>query len=101
MPNDTVVPLARGHNYGRRFTLEQRLRMRAGQSRRYGRADDWGDEALDFFLAGLPVPEIADTYNCSVGSIYNAISKAALFRLMKQHQAERLDELRELQERIP
>lgn len=93
---DNVVPLQRTANYGKRRTLEQRLNIRAGHARRNNRQDDWADEALDYFLSGIPVPEIAAAFDCGLSSVYNVVARAALYRLMKQHQAERLEEFGDL-----
>lgn len=81
---------------GRRMTVEQRRHMRDKQNTLVGNPPGWAEEALDFYLAGFDVPDILSTFSVKSGVFYNAIAKAALYRLMVQHQAERLEDIAEL-----
>lgn len=81
---------------GHRQTLEQRIASRNKRNLRQGHEEGWADEALDFYLEGLTVREIIDHYKVSTTAFYNSIAKAALYRLMKERNCERMDEMEEL-----
>lgn len=83
---------------GNRFTVEQRRALRDRNNILRGKQPGWAEEALDYYLNGFEVDEILRTFNVKAGVFYNSIAKAALYRLMMQHQAERLAEIPELSE---
>lgn len=68
---------------GHRRTIEARINMRNGQNLRLGHEVGWADEALNYYLSGVSVSEIAECYEVRRSSVYSAISKAALYRLMQ------------------
>jgi hypothetical protein len=80
----------------RRATLEELLRKRNKTNATRGNAPGWADEALDLFLAGEQVCSIAHAYSLSSAAVSGAIARAALYRLMKAHAAERLDQMKDL-----
>lgn len=96
MPSGINKKTGKSSAYGVRNTVEQRKKKRDSLNIKAGRQPGWTEEALDYFLAGIPVPEIIEAMGVSRHSFYNGIAKAALYRLMIQHQAERLEEIPEL-----
>lgn len=83
-------------SYGKRTTIETRLKQRNTRSLSRGLPIGWQDDALDLYLMGEPVCEIARAYSVSPHSVQNAIGKTALYRLLRMHQAEYLAEVRGL-----
>lgn len=81
---------------GYRFTVDQRRTRRDLMNVKYGNAPGWAEEALDFYLEGEEVAEIRRCFDVSSNVFYSSIAKAALYRLMVQHQAQRLEEIPEL-----
>lgn len=79
-------------------TIEVRIKKRNSGHRVQGKEEGYIEDALDYFLSGVPVAEIAVTYGTSKHSIRNGLAKAALYRLMLLHQKERLDQLNEIKE---
>lgn len=98
MPKGVSSKTGKSNAYGRRMTVDQRRALRDKQNVSAGHQSGWAEEALDYYLSGVPVDEILSCFPVSSGTFYNAIAKAALYRLMVQHQAERLDEIPELKE---
>jgi hypothetical protein len=81
----------------KRHSLAQRIANRNAQNVRNGRPPGWADEALDLYLEGFEVREIMKCYNLQYNPVfYNSIAKAALYRLMAERAAERLDDMTEL-----
>lgn len=81
---------------GKFDTIEVRIKKRNAQHLLRGNKAGYVEDALDYFLSGVPVSEIAETYGVSSGNIRNGIAKAALYRLMILHQKERLEQLGEI-----
>lgn len=81
---------------GRFDTIEVCIKKRNAMHAAHGNKEGYIEDALDYFLSGVPVVEIAETYGVGVGAIRNGIAKAALYRLMVLHQKERLDQLGEI-----
>lgn len=81
---------------GERFTVERRIEMRDKQQARHGKEPGWSDYALDCYLEGTPIKDILETFNVTAKTFYQSISKAALYRLMKERGVERMDEMEEL-----
>lgn len=81
---------------GDRFTLERRIAMRDHRQVQQGHLPGWSDYALDCYLEGTSVAEIIETFNVSKTTFYSSIAKAALYRLMKERNCERMDEMEEL-----
>ena len=90
-------------NTGRRQTVETRRRKQKAQQVRLqgkykNRDENWKSDALDLYLAGVPVPDIMQHYEIKTnGVLYQTIAKEALLRLMEASHAQRLDEVRALQ----
>lgn len=80
----------------KRWTVEQRRESRNRNNVIRGKPPGWAEEALDFYLSGISPVEIIECFNVTNNVFYTAIAKAALYRLMVEHQAERLDEIPEL-----
>lgn len=91
-------------NTGRRQTVETRRKKQKSQHARLqgkykNRDENWKSDALDLYLAGVPVPDICAHYEIRItASLYNLIAREALLRLMEASHAQRLDEVRALQE---
>lgn len=91
-------------NLGRRESVElrrkkQKVMVRLQAGKYLNRDDNWKSDALDLYLAGIPVPEICSHYQMKTSaSLYNTIAREALLRLMEASHAQRLDEVRALQE---
>ena len=89
---------------GTRQTVEtRRKKQRAATARNLGkfkhRDVNWKSDALDLYLAGVPVPDIMEHYEMNTNTaLYNVIAKEALLRLMEASHAQRLDEVKALQE---
>lgn len=81
---------------GHRDTIEVRIKKRNSMNRVNGQQEGYIEDALDYFLSGVPVTEIAITYGVTKGAIYNGLARAALYRLMVLHQKERLEQLSEI-----
>lgn len=96
MPKGVSTKTGRSGNYGNRMTVEQRRANRDRQNVIAGKQAGWAEEALDFYLSGFPVDEILAVFDVKVTVFYNCIAKAALYRLMVEHQAQRLEEIPEL-----
>lgn len=79
-------------------TIEVRINKRNAQHRKRGQQEGYIEEALDYFLLGIPVTEIALAFGVKAHAIYNGMAKAALYRLMVLHQKERLEQLDEIKE---
>lgn len=97
MPKGVSKKTGKKNNLGNRMTVDQRRALRDKQNIAKGHSPGWAEEALDYYLSGVPISEIVDCFSVRVGTFYNAIAKAALYRLMVQHQAQRLEEMPELQ----
>lgn len=91
-------------NTGRRDTVEQRRNKQRAMARQQlgkfkNRDENWKSDALDLYLAGVPIGEICEHYEIRlVQSLYSFIAKEALLRLMEATHAKRLDEVKALQE---
>lgn len=81
---------------GRRLTVQERIAARNRGNAHVGTQEGWADEALEYYLDGIPVNEICECFDVSKGSFYNSIAKAALYRLMLQRNAELLEDMPEL-----
>jgi len=77
-------------------TVEQRIKVRSARLRSLGRSENQASEMLDLYLGGDSVREIAEAYELSLQSVYVSMSKEALFRLMRDRQVERLEEVKEI-----
>lgn len=78
--------------------LERRLKTRATNLRNRGRSENQSGEMLDLYLDGNPVADISEAYEVSKTSVYQSMCKEALFRLMRDRQVERLEEVKEIVE---
>lgn len=81
---------------GKFDTIEVCIKKRNAINVAHGNPAGYIEDALDYFLSGVPVREIAEVYGVGTGNIRNGIAKAALYRLMVLHQKERLDQLGEI-----
>lgn len=81
---------------GRRLTVEQRIQSRNHRNELRGKQAGWADEALEFYLLGVPVAEILACFSVNRNVFYTSIAKAALYRLMKERQAELMTDMEEL-----
>lgn len=81
---------------GKFDTIEVRIRKRNAAHRARGQQEGYIEDALYYFLSGVPVQEIATTYGVTAGAIYNGMARAALYRLMTLHQKQRLEQLDEI-----
>lgn len=77
----------------KRRTLDYKLKRRANENIRRGMKANWAVEALDAYLDGMNLTEIAQVMGCGSQAVGIAIAKEALFRLMAQHQADRLEDM--------
>ena len=77
----------------KRRTLAYKLRIRARRNIARGHPANWASDALDLYLAGTSVADIAGMMDMHGSGVGAAIAKEALFRLMAQRQCDRLDEL--------
>lgn len=91
-------------NKGLRQSVEtRRKKQKTLQARTAGRYKNrdahWKSDALDLYLAGVPAPDICAHYEINTPSgLYPAIATEALLRLMEASHAQRLDEVKALQE---
>lgn len=74
-------------------TLEWKLKRRAQGNVLQGNQPNWASDALDMYLEGYTQADIARIMSLSNHAVATSICREALFRLMKQHQADRLDQL--------
>ena len=77
----------------KRRGLAYKLSRRDSANRRNGLPEGWAREALDTYLDGMSQSDIATIMGVSRNTVANAIAKEALYRLMAQKQAERLEEM--------
>ncbi len=77
-------------------SLEGRLRSMNGRAAASGRPVGWQFEALDAYLDGMSLDDIAAIFECGYGSMRNTIQNAALVRLMAAKKAEQASEIEEL-----
>lgn len=77
-------------------SLDRRMLSRKVRLISLGKDPNQASEMLDLYLAGDSAAEIAVAYGVNPGSVYSAIAKEALYRLMKQRSAERLEEMDEV-----
>lgn len=82
-------------NY-RRKTLEEARLNRAKRNKANGLQEGWASDALDLYLDGYNLTDIATIMSVKAPSVQAAISREALFRLMESHAVERLEDLEEL-----
>lgn len=79
-------------------SMETRIRKRNAALLARGKDINQASEMLDLFLGGDAVIDIAEAYNIHTHTVYASMSKEALFRLMRQRQVERLEEVKEIVE---
>lgn len=79
-------------------SVETRLKKRNSALRARGKDINQASEMLDLFLGGDTVIDIAEAYGIHTHTVYSSMSKEALFRLMRQRQVERLEEVKEIVE---
>lgn len=77
----------------KRRGLDYKLKRRAALNVQHGQVAGWASEALDAYLGGLSNSDIAKVFEVTTNAVAMAIAKEALFRLMAQKQAERLDQM--------
>lgn len=78
--------------------LTTRQARRHSQLTNKGKNPEQASEMLDLYLSGESVVEIAVAYGLHKSSVYSQIATEALWRMMKIHQAERLEEIKEISE---
>jgi hypothetical protein len=77
----------------KRRTLEYKLARRSALNKMHGQPEGWASDALDIYLEGSSIADIAGMMNVTSASVGAAIAKEALYRLMAQQQCERLEEM--------
>lgn len=75
------------------MTVDERIELRDRSTVAHGKERAWQDVALDLYIAGEEVSSICELCDCTSKAMYNGIAKAALYRLMKQNNCERLDDI--------
>jgi hypothetical protein len=72
------------------------MKQRASHVARTGGSLNQASEMLDLYLGGDCVVDIAAAYNRCEAAVYSQMAKEALFRVMVQHQAQRLEDVSEV-----
>lgn len=85
-----------GRKNGFRANIETRIRMRNSHNTKNGNPPGYIEEALDYYLSGIPMEEIAKLYSVTQRNLYGCVAKAALYRLMVLHTKDRIDQLDEI-----
>jgi len=85
-----------GRRIGTRVSIETRIKQRNSLHTKLGSEAGYIENALDFYLCGVPIDEIAKTYDVTQSAIYAGMARAALYRLMILHSKKRIDQLDEI-----
>lgn len=68
---------------GRTDTIEVRRRKRAAINKRNGHEPGYAEEALDLYLSGEHMAEIAEAFDIGIKTMRISIAHAALWRLLE------------------
>lgn len=77
---------------GVRRTVEWQIEQGKRHRTARGHNPDWPSEALDAYLSGMSKSDIGRVFDVSPAAVDNAISKEALYRLLRLAQANELSD---------
>ena len=77
----------------KRRGLAYKLRRRDQLNIQHGQQPGWARDALDLYLEGSSITDVAGMMGLTSQAVSAAIAKEALYRLMTAKQAERLEEM--------